>query len=299
MGRVFLGLVLIGYFFAPLTVQAGLFRKSKPDPAKHVPMLIQTLREDTEENNRLRAAEELRDYDPKVFPDILPALTEALANDPSFKVRAEAAESLGKINLVSPKAGYALEQALKFDSAKAVRDASRSALLHYRVRGYRSGKENTTTATQTEEPPLARPSTSPIAPGTSAIRPPVQATLIGLPKGSVVIGGRVQTPEPPLAKPPVTEVSTAKPAAPVVPQTRPDVPQPPPIPLAPAVPSIPSVPSVPTVPTVPSAPVLTPPSTPTAPAIPTTPPIPITAPVAPVTPVGPSLQGPALGFPSK
>jgi hypothetical protein len=275
-------------------------------------MLIQTLREDTEENNRLRAAEELRDYDPKVFPDILPALTEALANDPSFKVRAEAAESLGKINLVSPKAGYALEQALKFDSAKAVRDASRSALLQYRVRGYRSGKENDTTATQTEEPPLARPSTSPMAPGTSAVRPPVQATPIGLPKGSVVIGGRVQTPEPPLAKPPVTEVSTAKPAAPVVPQSRPDVPQPPMIPLDPMVPSVPSVPMVPTVP---SAPVVTPPSTPTipstlptvpavpsipaSPTVPAAPSTPASAPMAPAAPVGPSLQGPALGVPSK
>ncbi len=265
MGRISIGLVLLALLFAPLTPtsQAGLFRKSKPEPAKYVPMLIQILKEDTEEQNRVRAAEELREYDPKTFPDILPALTEALTNDPSFKVRAESAESLGKINLVSPKSGYALEQSQKYDSAKSVREASRAALLQYRVRGYRSGKESETTSTQTEEPPLARPSSppSPGTPGTSVVRPPVQATPAGFPKGSVVIGGRVQTPEPPLAKPLTTETGSLKP-------------------------SLPTAPSTPEIPTPPTIPVIT---TPTVPVTPST----------PAAPVGPSLQGPALGFPPK
>lgn len=268
MGRFSIGLVLLALFLAPLTpTHAGLFRKSKPEPAKYVPMLIQALKEDTDEGNRIRAAEELREYDPKTFPDILPALTEALSNDPSFKVRAESAESLGKINLVSPKAGYALEQSQKYDSAKSVREASRSALLQYRVRGYRSGKESETTSTQTDEPPLARPSTSPSSPtpGTSLARPPVQATPVGFPKGSTMVGGRVQTPEPPLAKPVPTETSSLKPSIPPV--------------IAP-----PMVPITPEIPTPPTIPVIT---TPTVPVTPSAP------------PVGPSLQGPALGFPPK
>lgn len=273
MGRISIGLVLLALLFAPLTPShAGLFRKSKPEPAKYVPMLIQVLKEDTEEQNRVRAAEELREYDPKNFPDILPALTEALTNDPSFKVRAESAESLGKINLVSPKSGYALEQSQKYDSAKSVREASRAALLQYRVRGYRSGKESETTSTQTQEPPLARPSTSPTPPtsptpsnpGTSVVRPPVQATPAGFPKGSVVIGGRVQTPEPPLAKPLTTETGSLKPSAPPV--------------IAP-----PMIPITPEIPTPPTVPVITTPS----------------VPVIPSAPTGPSLQGPALGFPPK
>lgn len=201
-----------------LPAEAGLFRKSpKPDPATYVPRLVEMLKSSTDERARVAAANELRDYDAKAFPEILPTLIEALSNErnPSA-VRAEAAESIGKVRPVTAQAGYALEQARSNDKAPLlVRAAAQRALFYYRVLGVVNGKEDI--VLQTAEPPLAdssvvkanpgsvilRPTPAPI-PVSAPVAPPTSPKMTGpaLPPGSV--GAAPKEPgtfEPPLAEP--------------------------------------------------------------------------------------------------
>ena len=75
--------------------QAGIFKRpNKPDPVEHVPALINTLKTDPDDKKRANAAEELHEYDSRSFPDIMPALTEALHNDRSSSVRLECVRKL-------------------------------------------------------------------------------------------------------------------------------------------------------------------------------------------------------------
>src|SRR4051812_6675433 len=78
---------------------AGLFgrKKERPDPRQRVPELLAVLRSDKDADKRARAAEELREYDPSAFAELVPSLTGALASDPSSGVRIEAAHSLSKL----------------------------------------------------------------------------------------------------------------------------------------------------------------------------------------------------------
>ena len=197
--------------------EAGPFRKtSKPDPATHVPLLLQVLRSHTDERVRETAANSLREYDAKAFPEILPALTEALTTDKSSSVRSEAAESIGKIRPISIQAGYALEQAIANDKVLSVKLAARAAMLQYRLLGIVSTKADL--ATQSAEPPLAavteekslvaetvlRPTPSPI-PVTGPVAPPPLApkTLspIGPEAQTLAPKQAPQTDEPPFAEP--------------------------------------------------------------------------------------------------
>src|SRR5947209_20156351 len=108
--RRHLVLVLVVLVFAalPAAAPAGIIfgkKGTKPTPQERVPELIRIVRTDGDENKRADACEELRDYDPAQFPDIVPALVEAMLNDKKAGVRAEAAHSLGKIRPVSPTVG--------------------------------------------------------------------------------------------------------------------------------------------------------------------------------------------------
>ncbi len=147
---------------------AGIFftkKADKPNPAVVVPDLIRTVQSDGDEDKRMAAAEQLREFDPAQFPDVVPTLVEALLSDKKPSVRAEAAQSLGKIRPVSDKAGMALEQALAKDSSMRVRLQARSVLLQYRWSGWKEPapkKDETPTARpkepappQSKEPPLA------------------------------------------------------------------------------------------------------------------------------------------------
>src|SRR5262245_6193418 len=77
----------------------SLFKKkpSKPDPADHVPALLETLKTDPDEKKREKAAEDLHEFDLKTFPNIITGLIEALGNDSSSSVRKEAVNSIGKL----------------------------------------------------------------------------------------------------------------------------------------------------------------------------------------------------------
>lgn len=154
-GRMLLTLLLAAALAGPAL--AGLFnnnKKQKIVPSERVPELLSILKNDGDETKRLEAAEELRQYDPVAFPQIFPALMEALHADPKPSVRAEAAQSLGKLRPVSMIVRQALEHARDKDSSMRVRLQARSSLLSYYWAG---GYSNTIKepATQGKEPPLA------------------------------------------------------------------------------------------------------------------------------------------------
>ena len=142
---------------------AGIFFKKRPEvkPEEQVPQLVLTLQTDGDEGKRAEAAEELRQYDPAAFPQIVPVLIEALKNDKRSSVRAEAAQSLARIRPVSQEAGRALEQAIDEDPSLRVRLQARSLLIQYHWAGYR--RSNDDPGPQTDEPPLADPGAGPPA----------------------------------------------------------------------------------------------------------------------------------------
>jgi hypothetical protein len=178
----------------PLSAHAGLFfgkKAPKPDPAKRVPELLAVVKTDGDESKRAAAAEELRQYDPTTFHDIVPVLIDVLLHDAKPSVRAEAASSLGKLRPVSQKAGWALEQAVAKDSSMRVRMQARTALLLYRMSGYHSAKVEEAPAGQTKEPPLADPA-PPTIQGTPA--PGNRLTPVPAP-----VTAPVPTAPPPLA----------------------------------------------------------------------------------------------------
>jgi HEAT repeats len=142
----------------------GLLRRGpRPNPAEHVPALIKTLASDLDDRRRADAASDLKEFDPKTFPDIIPALIEALKNDSSVPVRREAANSIGKLRPISQIGGYALEQAEMNDPAIGVRAIANIHLKIWVIRdGYKKGRMPDPLANQTEEPPLVDPLPRPL-----------------------------------------------------------------------------------------------------------------------------------------
>src|SRR5262245_7001286 len=150
---------LLALFQLPGTSSAGIFsKKAKANPAERVPTLISTLRADADERKRSSAAEELRQYDPNMFPEIIPSLAEAAQHDAKSGVRLEALQSLSKLRPISQRAGAAIEQAVHDDSMR-VRMQARTLLWQYHLAGYKPSKTPDVTVPSsnihTEEPPLA------------------------------------------------------------------------------------------------------------------------------------------------
>jgi hypothetical protein len=213
--RLTLALLLAPVLAAP--VSAGIFfnkKADKPNPAVVVPELIRTVQSDGDEDKRLAAAEQLREFDPAQFPDVVPVLIEVLLNDKKPAVRAEAALSLGKIRPVSDKVGVALEEALAKDSSMRVRLQARSVLLQYRWSGWKEPvvkKDETPTArpkgpapTQSKEPPLAP---------ASGKTPPVAQTSDRTLARPASAPRLLQAPSSVPLNPPAAPVPTAPPAA--------------------------------------------------------------------------------------
>ncbi len=194
--RLFLFLVLLPTLTQP--AQAGILfnrgKNKKPTPAERVPELIGLVKADRDEHKRARAAEELRQYDPAAFPQIVPTLIEVLQNDKRPVVRAEAIVSLGKLRPVSQQAGMALEQALANDASMRVRIQARSALLGYHWAGYRN------TGNKNEPPPLNTTKEPPVAPS-DRVPPPISTR-----EGS--------TPQPPRVTPVPVRPNLARPLPP-------------------------------------------------------------------------------------
>jgi hypothetical protein len=165
--------VVVALLVVAAPAPAGLFgkKKPKPSPSERVPELIAAVKDDGDENHRQDAAEELRHYDPTAFPAIVPALIEALLMDKKPAVRAEAAQSLGKLRPISREAGQALEQALHNDPSMRVRLQSRSALMQYHWAGYRSGKDNPPLEAAAKDPPGTPPAVNTSAKPAARIAP--------------------------------------------------------------------------------------------------------------------------------
>lgn len=184
----------------------GIFsRKAKVDPAEQVPTLILQLKTDGDEAKRTTAAEELRSYDPKAYPEVIAALADALLKDASSAVRTEAASTLAKLRPISQQAGYALEQAAANDPSIRVRMAARQSLWQYNLLGYRSSKPATDTAPSATPPsaPQAKTHTSSKIPSRSKESPePPLADAVPLPAPTIA---------PPRPLPPPIKATPIKP----------------------------------------------------------------------------------------
>jgi hypothetical protein len=199
MRRLSPTLVLAVLFAAPASAGILFNRKpDKPDPAQRVSELIGVVKTDGDESKRIEAAEELRQYDPATFPDVVPALLDALQNDKKPGVRAEAGLTLSKLRPVTTQVGIALEQSVAKDASPRVRLQVRGALMQYRWSGYKgapkddmpTAKPKEPPAAQTKEPPLAPPSAKepkpapaqappaapPLAPASNTANPPSPST---------------------------------------------------------------------------------------------------------------------------
>jgi hypothetical protein len=168
------------------------FGKTKPNPNERVPQLLSILRTDPDENKRVGAAKELREFDPKVFPGIIHILVDVLKHDQKAAVRVEVVQTLAKLRPISPEAGMALESAEE-DPSWRVRWQARQSLLSYRLSGYRSPPKPE--ATSQAAPPASKPTTN-SAPAAK------RGLFGGTSKGSPSLVPN-ETPPPPLADPAV------------------------------------------------------------------------------------------------
>jgi hypothetical protein len=148
----------------------GFFKKSPPPlpPAQRVTALITTVKSDTDERKRVNAVEELREFDTKSFPEIVPVLVDAAKSDTKASVRSEAVNSLVRIRPISTIAGQAIEHAAQHDDNWRNRMSAQAALMRYRLAGYSSPPPTPQPApqakgpagkqpAQTSEPPLNDP----------------------------------------------------------------------------------------------------------------------------------------------
>jgi hypothetical protein len=228
-------------------------RRSKPDtsPATKVKQLAETLRASPDEGKRKQAAEDLREFDPRSNPDLIPALMGAVQKDPVPGVRSAAAESIGKLKPVSQPAGLTLEAVAQADPDAGVREAAKQALWQYHLNGYRPPTTGPL-APQSAEPPLAAKPVSrpgkPAPPPATGFRPITNSVGKGL--------FFPQTSEPPLARPKPPAAPAKEPAKPttVLPPPQPAAQVPQPMPPAAAAPSTPP-PAAPSVPSGPLPPI--------------------------------------------
>jgi hypothetical protein len=199
-------------------------KKKEEKPADRVSQLVAVLKSDPSAKKRTSAAEDLRQFDPRAFPQIVPVLVEALQNDADSSVRAEAAQSLGRLRPVTQEAGMALQQAVSKDGSWRVRMQARASLATYHLGSLR-GSDAT-------EPLARQPANAKEAEGPMLVPPMTQTTPAAPPatrrpnKAPVLIPQ--ETPPPPLADPvPAIPVARPLPKGPPQPAPLPRL-QPPP-----------------------------------------------------------------------
>jgi hypothetical protein len=192
-----------------LPAPAGIFSKSKPKPAMRVPELVGIVKTDSDAAKRESAAKELREYDSKAFPEMVPVLMDVLQHDASPAVRGEAAQTLSKLRPVTSEVGLALEEAIK-DKSFRVRWQARNALMSYRLAGYRS------------DPKVAEKPQPPAKSKTVTSKAPSQPASKVQPAPIVTTG---ETPPPPLAQAAPKPLPTAVPQSGPAPITAPKLPK--------------------------------------------------------------------------
>lgn len=219
-------LLLVLAFSLGLTipVSAGIFFHRKETPthaARHVSELLGTIKADPDTGKRMAAVEALRQYDAKTYPEIAAVLIDVLQHDVKAEVRAEAAASLGKLRPVAVEVGQALDQALATDPSSKVRWQARTALWHYHLSGYRSPREEGPPIglPTNKEPPLAAPTPTaapvevkvvPSVPPTAPRIAPVPSNWTAAPQpmpAGPMRSPLVPTEPPALKSPPPTDAS--------------------------------------------------------------------------------------------
>lgn len=103
-----------------------------PTPADRVEQLLHSLQEDRKEDLRAKAAEELLEFSSQEFPEIVPALTNALVRDNSPSVRKVIIKTLADVKPPTHEIKDALEQAVKQDKSWTVRQTARWASWRYK-----------------------------------------------------------------------------------------------------------------------------------------------------------------------
>jgi hypothetical protein len=160
-------LITVAVAAMPVPARAGIIfnRHPKPNPAQRVPDLVNTARSDQDDRKRGSAVQELRDYDPNAYPEIVPTLIDVARRDQRSSNRLEALHSLAKMRPVSAAAAQAIQQASENDNSIRVRFQARTLLWQYHISGYRGAKPQEAPAAgpKTDEPPLADPSEPPLA----------------------------------------------------------------------------------------------------------------------------------------
>ncbi|MCS6851052.1 MAG: HEAT repeat domain-containing protein [Gemmataceae bacterium] len=231
-------LVVVVHAMVVLPAWAGIFfnKKPKTDPAQRVQELIVIVKTDASDKRREEAARELRNFDGKSHPEVTAILIDVLMNDCKANVRAEAAESLGKLRPVTPEAGWALQQAAANDPSLKVRWQARTALIQCQLSGLKMPKVD-----------------GPALPATPGGGPPVIVEPGARLAPTPAPGG---DPVPPVVVPTSPRSPGSAPATPVVPSSRPSKPLRP-VP-APA-PTTTEPPLLPSGPAIDQGPVLTPP----------------------------------------
>lgn len=206
--------------FAWMTpADAQLFgRKPKSPPTQRVAELIGQAKADPSESKRAAAAEELRDFDAKTFPEIVPVLIDVARSDKSAAVRHEALDSLARIRPVSQGAGQTLEWAAAHDDSWRNRWQAKTALTRYQWAGYHASKndaKNPQTPT-TKEPPLFDPARPAVKAGTTGRTAPAKTTApqSSLPK-------IVTVPTPPKATEPARKTAVTPTPPPIIVDTPP------------------------------------------------------------------------------
>jgi len=127
--------VLLAAAMASSAGHAGpIFGRKQPmqNPTK-VAELLNTLRNGQSGERRAAAASDLAGADGQMFPEVAPALIQALLQDKDSSVRRAAAVALGQLEPRSAEAANALDACLKNEGNLLVRLAARTARLGYRV----------------------------------------------------------------------------------------------------------------------------------------------------------------------
>jgi hypothetical protein len=213
-------LILVVVPALAVPARAGIFdKRPKPDPTLRVPLLIGQVKTEQDERKRAAAAEELRQYDPRAFAEIVPVLIDVLQNDVAASVRMQALHSLSSFRPVSRDVGEALEHAMASDKSFRIRLQARTTLVSYHWSGYHAARRSEAAppvviaSPRVSEPPLAiQPAPLPrvvtVEPPASTAPPPIAAPVTDLarplPMGVPAVPPTSPTPEqgPDLAPPP-------------------------------------------------------------------------------------------------
>lgn len=240
--------VSLGFGLAPAQAQLfwNPFRRTSPTipPEQRVVQLLVVVKTDTDERKRLNAIDDLRDFDAKTHPEIVPILADVAQTDSRASIRDAAVTSLVRIRPISNTAGLAIESVASKDDNWRNRMNAQAALVRYRLAGYSSSAAHAETAKtpspktpQSQEPPLAD-RTPPPRPAPS---PPIlyydqYGKLIPAPKGFPTVGPVTPVTPPVAPNVPGVNTSTPKsapfttipsgPIAPVTPQPLPPGPAP-------------------------------------------------------------------------